>query len=467
MSAVPERADAVVVGGGVAGLTAAHRLVSHGLRPLVLERADVVGGLVAAGTVAGRTVDVGAEAFGLRRPEVLELVHSLDLPVEQPAASSWVWSEVAGTPRAYAIPRESMLGIPADPSADDVVAALGAEGAARAAQDATLAPEVGADARDLATLVRARMGEATLERLVGPVAGGIHNADPANLAVDSVAPGLRAALAVHGSLAAAVRALLAAAPPGAAVATVVGGMSRLPRALAEAVTTAGGDVRAGTTVTALRRETGDDWLVTTDAGTVRTRLVVVAVPGQPALDLLAGTLPVGYVALPTGSTITHVTLAVHAPALDGAPRGSGLLVPPGASHMRAKALTHLTAKWPWLGTATGPGVHVLRVSYGRPGEDVTADVPGALRDAGTLLGVPLTEGELLGSLVVRRTGALAATTPAHRERVLELVARARQVPGLVLTGAWVAGTGLAAVVPHAQEAATAAAHEMVRTSRTV
>ncbi|WP_418606654.1 hypothetical protein [Georgenia sp. SUBG003] len=51
--------------------------------------------------------------------------------------------------------------------------------------------------RDLASLVRARMGEAVLERLVRPVAGGIHSADPADLAVDAVMPGLRAALAEH------------------------------------------------------------------------------------------------------------------------------------------------------------------------------------------------------------------------------------------------------------------------------
>ncbi|MHB1065342.1 MAG: protoporphyrinogen/coproporphyrinogen oxidase [Georgenia sp.] len=445
-----ERVDAVVIGGGIAGLTAAHRLVGHGLRPVVLEAGRDVGGLVAAGTVAGYTVDVGAESFSLRRPEVLALVHALGLTAEQPGATSWVWSEVGGAARAYAMPRESILGIPADPFADDVVAALGADGAAEAARDADLGPDVGADAPDLATLVRTRMGTAVLERLVVPVAGGIHNADPADLAVDSVAPGLRAALAEHGSLAAAVRALRAAAPPGAAVATTVGGLFRLPGALATAVTAAGGEVRTATAATGLRRLPGGDWLVTAGASTLRTPRVVVATPGAVALELLRGTLPLDDVTLPAGSTITHVTLVVHAPELDVAPRGSGLLVPPGTSRVTARALTHLSAKWPWLGATTAPGDHVLRVSYGRPGEDAAVAAAGALRDAATLLGVPLTRENLLDMVVIRRAGTLAATTPAHRDRVIALTHHARQVPGLALAGAWVAGTGLGAVVPHAQ-----------------
>lgn len=452
-SAAADRADAVVVGGGIGGLTAAHRLAGRGLRPVVLEAADDVGGLVAAGTVAGYTVDVGAESFTLRRPEVLALVHELGLTAEQPAAASWVWSEAGGAARAYAIPRESVLGIPADLAADDVLAALGPDGVAEAARDADLPAAVGADAADLASLVRTRMGTTVLDRLVVPIAGGIHNADPADLAVDSVAPGLRAALAEHGSLAAAVRALRAAAPPGAAVATVVGGMSRLTQALEDAVRAAGGTVRTGTPATDLRRTADGDWLVTTPGGTLRTPRVVVATPGAAALDLLHGSLPVEEVTLPTGSMITHVTLVVHAPALDAAPRGSGLLVPPGSSAVAAKALSHLSAKWPWLGAATAPGDHVLRVSYGRPGEDVVVDAAGALRDAATLLGVALPAESLLGASTIRREGALAATTPRHREQVGALAARAGQVPGLALAGAWVAGTGLGAVVPHAQRAA--------------
>src|SRR5207344_312029 len=50
------------------------------------------------------------------------------------------------------------------------------------------------------------MGRRVLDRLVAPVVGGVHSADPSALDVDMVAPGLRAGIRQHGSLAAAVAA---------------------------------------------------------------------------------------------------------------------------------------------------------------------------------------------------------------------------------------------------------------------
>ncbi|MCK6211258.1 FAD-dependent oxidoreductase [Georgenia sp. EYE_87] len=440
------------------GLVAARTLAGRGLRPLVLEAGPRVGGLVTGGVVGGREVDLGAEAFALRRPEVRALADALGLAVEVPAGGSWVYSDG----HAFPIPAESILGIPADPAAPDVAGVLGPEGAARAAADAGLDPSVGVDAEDLASLVRLRMGEAVLDRLVRPVAGGIHAADPADLAADAVVPGLRAALAAHGSLAAAVRALRAAAPPGSAVATTTGGLFRLPRALAAAVTAVGGEIRTSTAVRALRRTAGV-WELVLDDGApaaLRAHRVVLATPGRQALDLLAGVLDGPLPDLPAGAAITHVTLAVRAPALDAAPRGSGLLVTPGPGPVRAKALTHASAKWQWLAAATAPGEHVLRLSYGRPGEPPTGvDAAVARADAELLLGVRLEE--VTDAVVVAREGALAPSTPAHREAVAALQTRVAALPGLAVTGTWVAGTGLAAVVPHADAAAEALAGRTV------
>lgn len=434
--------DAVVVGAGIGGLTAAHALAAAGLRPLVLEAGDRVGGLVQQARVGGIDVDVGAESFALRRPEVGALAARLGLPVATPATASTIWADG----RALTVPARSLLGIPSDPLAADVVAVVGPDAAARAAADLELGPSAGGDAVTLADLVVPRMGTEVLERLVRPVARGIHGVDPEGLTVDAVAPGLRAALATHGSLAAAVAATV---PEGAAVGCVVGGMWRLPAALA-----ASAEVRTATRVTGLAREADGTWTVAVDDGApVRTRRLVLAVPGPEALALLGGVVPGGVPDLRAEHPIVQVSLVLHAPELDAAPLGSGVLVGPDTPGVRAKALTHATAKWAWLAAATPPGVHVVRLSYGRAGDDPAAveqvDVEVARRDAETLLGVPLAPGRVRDSLVVHRPLGLppsAAADPALRP----LLERVRATSGLAVCGAWLAGTGIAAVVAQAE-----------------
>ena len=77
---VPEAVDAVVVGAGVAGLTAARTLREQGLRVAVHEAADVAGGPVRGGDLPGLDgvrVDLGAESFASRGAAVGELAREL------------------------------------------------------------------------------------------------------------------------------------------------------------------------------------------------------------------------------------------------------------------------------------------------------------------------------------------------------------------------------------------------------
>ncbi|MDU4677587.1 MAG: protoporphyrinogen oxidase, partial [Cutibacterium granulosum] len=216
---------------------------------------------------------------------------------------------------------------------------------------------------------------------------------------------------------------------------------------------------------------GGRWLVTTAATsrnpnpslppipdgepvTYCTDRVIVACSAAPALDLLSDVIDVTGPALTAGAPIAHVNLALQAPELDGAPRGGGMLVAPGSTTVKAKALTHLSRKWPSLGASCPSHVHLVRVSYGRKGEKaVPLSVEQALTDASVLFGVKLTSDQLLDSAIIHWDGALAPATPRTRAWVQELHARLEKVPGLALTGAWASGSGIGALVPHARTAA--------------
>ncbi len=432
----------VVVGGGVAGLVTAWELARGGLEVTLLESSGELGGAVARHRVDGLDLDAGAESFAVAGPAVSELIADLgltDLVVTPNPVGAWVMHDRGAAP----LPAGGVLGIPAHPWARDTRRALGTPAALRAGLDRVLPARVAAPT--VGALARRRMGRAVVRRLVEPVAGGVYSVDPDRLEVATVAPRLLPLLGETGSLAAAVRTLRPDRRPGSAVMGLRGGMFELVVALERACVTAGVTVRRG--VRAQRLESADPKvrLITTDGDVQGDALVLAAdSPGLvPAADL----------ARPHADVLL-VTLVVNAPALDAAPRGTGVLVASAARGVRAKALTHATAKWAWLAEAAGPGRHVLRLSYGR-GSSATPDVSSdlALRDASGLLGVDLTADMLRASARRRWTSALPTPEVGHQATVARL--RIGLPPRIALTGAWVAGTGLAAVVADSRRTATA------------
>lgn len=436
----------LVIGGGVAGLIAAWELAIAGQRPVLLERSRWLGGPVARHTVAGIELDAGAESFAIGRPAVAALLVDLGLGdrIVPPAPlSAWLRHEGG----SVALPKGALLGIPGDPLAADVIAAIGTA-AAQQAVELDGAP-VGLLPDSLGALVLLRMGEAVLRRLVDPVVGGVHAADPNELETDAVAPGLRAALTLTGSLAGAVRMLRGDAAPGSAVAGIEGGMAELPRELADQICARGGEIRRGATVLAVTPGTARPAAFTIVVGgmdgreqQLHTDTVVIACPADDLLDLTArgGPRTPG----PRTTPVTLQTLVMDDPRLDVAPRGTGVLVSRTVEGIDAKALTHATAKWPWLARRLPAGRHVLRLSYGRGDGATIPELPGVLADAADLLDVDLRPGDIVASATVRWPSALPQARPGHRAEVAAL--RSGLPSGMSIVGGALAGNGLSAIV---------------------
>lgn len=568
LSDLPDEVDALVIGGGIAGLSAAWQLTQDGLKPLLVEARGYLGGLIAPGYIGPVQVDLGAETFVPRGVETAQMVAALGLEALAPSGdgarlflppnrdngeSRW---------RLWRFLRDAYLGIPADPSADDVVAVLGAKAAQRAAQDRHLGSEVGqgAEGETLAGFVAARMGQAVVDRLVRPIVAGIYTCDPADLATDTVTPGLRQATREHGCLADAVAFLLARsrkATGGRSVDKCVhGGMFQLTAALSQAITTAGGTVltRVGaqqliapdaashgvsedtahgancgaTTCGAsgasnvASHDASDSvgyWqvvLAPTKLGptpssepvpagaprTLRTKRLVVACSARPALRLLASANLAALdtdITIPVGAPIARYSLLVDSPELDATPVGQGLLVAPASpascadtqaepdqstpdtqadsepcadtqpgavepsnqgsptqpgaveNPVGAKALSHLNVKWPWIAQALAPHQHLLRLSYGRLGQsEPQVSLEQALADVQVLTGVTIRPEQVSEHKLVRWNGTLPPLPPSYRARIAAFMNQVENIEGLAVTGAWVGGTGVNAVVAHAR-----------------
>ena len=522
LSDLPDEVDALVIGGGIAGLSAAWQLTQDGLKPLLVEARGYLGGLIAPGYIGPVQVDLGAETFVPRGVETAQMVAALGLEALAPSGdgarlflppnrdngeSRW---------RLWRFLRDAYLGIPADPSADDVVAVLGAKAAQRAAQDRHLGSEVGqgAEGETLAGFVAARMGQAVVDRLVRPIVAGIYTCDPADLATDTVTPGLRQATREHGCLADAVAFLLARsrkATGGRSVDKCVrGGMFQLTAALSQAITTAGGTVLTRVGAQQLTAPDGANcgasdssatpgssgyWqveLAPTKPGptpssepvpagaprTLRTKRLVVACSARPALRLLASANLAALdtdITIPVGAPIARYSLLVDSPELDAAPVGQGLLVAPASpascadtqaepgqstpgtqpgaveSPVGAKALSHLNVKWPWIAQALAPHQHLLRLSYGRLGQsEPQMSLEQALADVQVLTGVTIRPEQVSEHKLVRWNGTLPPLPPSYRARIAAFMSQVENIEGLAVTGAWVGGTGVNAVVAHAR-----------------
>jgi oxygen-dependent protoporphyrinogen oxidase len=452
--------EVVVVGGGVAGLVAALEFAKVGMRVTVLEAAARPGGALRSQVLDGLALDSGAESFATRGGHVASLVSEVGLGprlVSPAAGGAWVVGLPGGA--AAPLPAGGVLGIPANPWDPAVRRVLGLRGTWRAYLDRLRPPLTIGHERSLGMLVRSRMGPAVLDRLVAPVTAGVYSAHPDDIDVEQAAPGLSAALTRTGSLSGAVSVLRAGADtPGSAVQGLDGGMAQLADALVQRLAERGAAMTTGAAVVALEAGAAGGWRVRTDDASYRADIVVVATGESQARRLLAPLLPDVDEDGDEGPDIEIVTLVVTAPALDAAPRGTGVLTVPG-SH-RAKALTHATAKWPWLARDAGPGRHVLRVSFGAQGQPpATADLDDeaaailALQEATALLGVPLEAASLRAAGRARYRQSQPAAALGRRERVREVREAVTALPGIGVVGAWISGTGLAQVVPDAIEQA--------------
>ncbi len=453
----------VVVGGGIAGLAAAHFVAASGRPVVVLEAGDRPGGKLRREEVAGVPVDVGAESFLFRRPEAVELVASLGLGdrLRHPASySARIWSRG----RLRPLPR-SVMGVPGD--LDDLRRSevLSEDGFARVEAEPRLPPaETPLTDPDwdvaVGTLVAERLGTELLDRVVEPLLGGVYAGHARDLSARATTPQVVQMLARHGSLVDGAADHLARAEDERPVfAGLVGGVTGLVDALA------GGpgriEVRTGVTVRRIERSS-PGWLLTTgptrEEQQIAASAVVVATPAPAAAKLLGLVAPRAADALAQVevASMAVVTLAFRPDEVPPVP-GSGFLVPP-VEGRHVKAATYSFQKWDWVREAgAGSGVVHLRASVGRHREAAllqrTDDelVRLVLADLQDLSGIA---ARPVDAHVQRWGGGLPQYAVGHLARVRRVRESVAEVPGLAVCGATYDGVGIPACIASAQLAAT-------------
>ncbi|WP_326663035.1 protoporphyrinogen oxidase [Streptomyces canus] len=445
----------VVIGAGIAGLAAAHRLAQRGARVTVLEASDRVGGKLLPGEIAGARVDLGAESMLARRPEAVALAREvgLDDRLQPPAtATASIWTRGALRP----MPKGHVMGVPG--TAGALAGVLSEEGLARIEQDAELPrTEVGDDVA-VGEYVAARLGREVVDRLIEPLLGGVYAGDAYRISMRSAVPQLFQVARTHTSLTEGVREIQARMAAnqqtGPVFMGIEGGVGTLPLAVADSVRARGGEIVTGAPVTELRREPSGGWRVVAADRVLHADAVIVAAPAPAAAGLLRAEAPEAAAELDTVeyASMALVTLAYRR-SDTALPAGSGFLVPP-VDGRTIKASTFASQKWGWIADEN-PDVVVLRTSVGRHGEtkilerDDTALVDVSRHDLREATGLDATP---LQTRVTRWTDGLPQYPVGHHTRVARIREHVAKLEGLAVCGAQYDGVGIPACIASAYAA---------------
>lgn len=459
----------VIVGGGITGLSAAHRLA--GLAPqetiIVCESSARPGGKLHGLDLGdGLTVDVGAESMLARRPEGTELISELGLDdqLTHPTAAR-AQAFLDGVVRPLP---PSNLGVPVDLDALDGY--LSPAGLARARAEVDLpAPPLAGDV-GIGDYVAERFGDEVTDRVIEPMLGGVYAGQSRRLSFQAVHPALYAAARSGGSLLLAAQQVAAAARRSNDAATgsappvfagLVGGINTMITALADDLGRRGVRLRTGTTVRAINRTPSGSYELITGPvpapETIMADRVLLAAPAGPSARLLAGLSADAAAIL---AAIPYASMAVITFVLaDADLTGSGLLVPPGELPT-IKAFTYSANKWDWIARAAvaayGDGVTVARASVGRLDEEHLLQL-----DDQQLIDRTITEARQvpgwqrarpLASSVQRWGGGLPQYLVDHRRSMDELRAAVDALPGIAIAGAYLDGVGVPVCIATGRQA---------------
>lgn len=444
----------VVVGAGIAGLTAAYRLLGGEEPPevVVLEADERVGGKIASAEVGGLALEAGPDSILARKPWAVDLVRELGMAddlVPASTARTHIWSE-RGLVRFPSGP----FGISTDPKELWRWPGMSRWGKLRAVADLVLRARPADVDESLGSLLRRRVGDEATDALVAPLLGGLFAGDVDRLSLRATFPELLAWERDRGSLIRGARAASAAAARGRSTAPMFvrlrGGLRRLPEALLASV---GRErVRTGTPVTTVRRA-ADGFVLATPTGELEADAVVLTTPAFVTAALLGPEAPDAADALTRIPYVsTAVVLLVFGEGTDDAlPESSGFVVP--RERLAMTACTLVSKKWPDPSFGTRA---VARCFVGASGIEDVVDEPdadiveGVGRQLSALL--PLPERPEAAA-VVRWPAAMPQYEVGHLELVDHIE---RALPaGVFLAGQAYRGAGVPDCVRQGGEAAEA------------
>ena len=460
----------VVVGGGIAGLAAAHRLIelnkekSLDIEVVLLEASARLGGTIATERVGDFLVEAGPDSFITEKPWALRLCARLGL-------SSRLVSTEAAYQKIYVVHKGRLEPLPEGffllaptrfwPFVQTPLFSL--TGKLRMAAEIFLPRGAVNGDESLGAFVRRRFGAEALDRVAQPLVGGIYAADPDKLSLSATMPRFKEMERAHRSVILSMvseqrrRARNREAGSGARwslFVTLAGGMQELVDRIASRLPE--GCVRLHTPIAGLIRDTDKNlWKVTTRGNeSLEVDAVVLATPSFQTAETI------GDVASSAANALKQITYASTATVSLAfrqkdfpRPLDSFGFVVPAIESRKIMACTFSSLKYP----GRAPEGHVLLRGFVGGSlqpelfQDDDATMEKHVRDElASLLGVV---AQPVFSRVWRHPNSMPQYHVGHQARIQQIEAQLAKFPSLALAGNAYYGVGIADCVRTGEEAA--------------
>ena len=446
-----------VVGGGIAGVTAAYELAKLAragveIEATLFEASPRLGGIVETHREGGFVIECGPDGWVSEKPWARELAVELGLGDELlPSNDAARKTHILLEGRLQAMPDGMRMMVPRDLASLKGSTVLSEEAKRSYALELERAEELrrSAPASDesVASFVRRHFGEEVLRTLGAPLLSGVFGGNVETLSVRAVMGPFVAMQREHGSLIAALQSR--SGTPGASLFTTL--RSGLGTLVDRMVATVPAEwVRRNTAVSSIERwETG--WRVGLKGnGTREFDAVMLAAPVDEARRMMMP-LDSEAAALMQMESSSAVVVAFAFAGDFKLPEGFGFLAPEG-SGSRLLACTFVDQKF---AERVPEGGRLLRAFFGgtaaermtRCGNDEVAAI--ARMELARVLG-PLPDAQL--TVVRRWPRSLPQYGVGHLERMAALQERVAALKGLHLLGNGYRGVGLPDLVRDARAA---------------
>ena len=439
---------ALIVGGGISGLSAAYYLSKAGVRPVLVEKSPQVGGVIRTSVQQGCVLEAGPDGFMAAKPWAMDLIRELGLADQIIGSNDHSRiTYIVRHGKLVPLPDGLMMMVPTKIMPLVGTSLFGWGTKIRMGLEFFRRPNGKHPDRSVYDFLMDHYGQESIDYLAEPLLAGVYGGDPKQMSVNSVLTRFAEIETNYGSL---TRGVLAApkppktSGPKSFLWTLKNGLGELIEKLRPSA-----DVVHGT-VEELERN-GAVFRARVNGEWMEAENVVLAAPAGDCAKLVGSSnaeLAELLSNIPYTSSIT-MALGYRKDTFDHPLKGHGFLVP----KLERQYLMGCT----WVGNKFNHRVPddmvLLRCFVGGNGLALT-DEELVVAARSELRGIMGLQAQPVFHSIARWPNAMAQYTVGHQQRVERIEAIMQTIPGLHLAGNAYRGIGIPDCVKMGKDAAS-------------